>query len=386
MLTIRRIRKYSMKRSPASQWKSAPAKSLKEIWNLGVIKPQNKIVSNSITWLIPEIHLNSGGLLNIFRFNQALEKKGFQCHFCILSNAPKFPESELNDLINSHFCETRATLAYGIENVHDSDYFIATYWSTAYFLDKIQTLGKKVYFIQDLEYTFYPRGCEYAAVEGTYNMGFRGITAGSWLARTLESKYSMQTSAYGFSTNRKIYFPNSGPFLDKVITCYVRKDTARRGFNTAIQALIEVSTEVPDVRVQFIGMDMNDYSLPFPHSSETFGAEETLAKTLRNSRVTLVISFTNASLLPLDSIGCGTPVVYPEGDNIDWLMGQFSDGASQASPTALAKKLIHFLTDDSLYISAREQGLKKLSTMPSWDEQYEESISETFKLSSKVMA
>lgn len=356
----------------------APSALFRNIWNIDEIPTDGYATLKSITWLIPEIHLNSGGLLNIFRFNRTLENLGFTCHFRILSTSPKFKEAELNKLVNDHFCDTKATFAYGVDNMVDSEYFIATYWTTAYYLNKIQTANKKIYFVQDLETKFYPSGCEYAAVETTYKMGFTGITAGTWLSETLLNRYSMRAEAFGFSTDSKIYFPNKNPFKEKVITCYVRKDTTRRGFNTAIQALIIVARKVHDVRVQFVGMDMNDYDLPFSHSSQAFGSEESLAETLRNSRVSLILSYTNASLLPLDSIGCGTPVVYPKGESVDWLMGKLNVGATESNPEALAERLVDFLTDDELHGMARAKGLEVLSSMPTWEEQYIEVITTVF--------
>lgn len=378
MHQLKKFIPFFFQKKQLRQLLQAPSALLRNIWDIDDIPTDTPATPNSITWLIPEIHLNSGGLLNIFRFNRTLENLGFTCHFRILSTSPKFQEVELNQLVNDHFCDTKATFAYGVDDMVESAYFIATYWTTAYYLNKIQTANKKIYFVQDLETNFYPSGCEYAAAETTYKMGFTGITAGTWLSETLLNRYNMRGEAFGFSTDSKIYFPYENPFKGKVITCYVRKDTTRRGFNTAIQALIIVARKVHDVRVQFVGMDMNDYDLPFSHSSQAFGSEESLAETLRNSRVSLILSYTNASLLPLDSIGCGTPVVYPKGENVDWLMGKFNVGATESNPEALAERLIDFLTDDELYAMARTKGLEALSSMPTWEEQYTKVITTVF--------
>lgn len=351
--------------------------TLSWLWNLPPCAPTSSATAKSVTWLIPDINTNSGGLLNIFRFNQLLEKKGYLTEFRILTQKPKHEKSKLSKLVNDHFYKTAGSISYGLENLSDSDFFIATYWTTAYHLKSIVTSKKKLYFVQDFEPHFYSIGCISNAVEQTYRMGFQAITAGPWLADLLRTRYHMKTVHYMFSSDKSIYFPNDEPTIGKKdVVCYVRPETGRRGFDTAIQALILAHDKNPDLHVHFVGSDMNKYSFPFKFTNHGSGSQKRLADILRGATISLIISFTNASLMPLNSINCGSPVVTNQGSNIDWLFDSICEKGCLPTPTELAKKIDRLLNDQELYIETRKRGLNGLSNQQSWEAAYEAAIVE----------
>ena len=62
--------------------------------------------------------------------------------------------------------------------------------------------------MQDFEPEFYAKGSDYYFAEETYRFGFRGITAGDWLAETLSADYGMECSSVGLSYDKERYQPS----------------------------------------------------------------------------------------------------------------------------------------------------------------------------------
>ena len=111
-----------------------------------------------INWVIPPGSSKDGGIVNIFRFVDYLNHQGHSCNVYIYD--PLKTKSNLKQLLESEFPETRAKIDYGVDKMADCDAIFATHWTTAYPVFNFKTRAKKFYFIQDFEPYFSPVGAE----------------------------------------------------------------------------------------------------------------------------------------------------------------------------------------------------------------------------------
>ena len=135
---------------------------------------------STINWYIPSFtNAFYGGVMTILRTaDYLLNQEGIQQRFLICGDSGV---DAIHDQITKAFPNLRTAeviilnSAQAIQNIPASDFSIATLWTTAYVLLKVENTGLKFYFIQDFEPLFYPAGSTYAQAEATYRFGFYGI-------------------------------------------------------------------------------------------------------------------------------------------------------------------------------------------------------------------
>lgn len=292
-----------------------------------------------INWFIPPFGKGSGGHLNIFRFIFNLEQLGFNCRIIIVGEP--VPESAVTARknISEWFFPLKAEVFIGLEKAPPACFSVATEWRTAYWVRHFEHTLHRCYFVQDFEPWFYPMGSEAIFAEETYNFGFVGITAGGWLEKKLRTDYGMETHAVGFSYDRHLYSSQerNRNSAKKRIFFYARPPTPRRAFELGLLVLREVCRRQNNVEVVFAGWDVSNYAVPFPHVNAGLLDLEDLPKLYGSCDVALVLSLSNLSLLPLELMACGTPVVSNRAPWTEWLL---NDGNAK-----LAKPLVADLAD-----------------------------------------
>lgn len=307
------------------------------------------MVPRSMNWIIPRFSIGSGGHLNIFRMMAMLEARGFIVRIFVSERGAFINPAQAAEMINEHFVRLKAEVFLGANEMPPCDVVVATSWDTAYWADRFPAAAHKLYFVQDFEPYFYAHGSEYAFAEQTYRMGFDAVTAGGWLAEKLAREYGMSTRAFSFSFDKDRYHPlprDPGP---RRVFFYARHVTIRRGFELGLLALRHVHERLPDVEFVLAGWDSSEYELPFPHLNAGVVALDSLPALYAQCDVALVLSFTNLSLLPLELMACGCPVVSNRGPNVEWLL-QDGDNAvlCDSLPKALADGLVRILEDGQL--------------------------------------
>ncbi len=285
----------------------------------------------TINWVMPPFPKGSGGHQNSCRFIHMLEQRGFRC--CIVVTAgPWFgtPE-EVRERIRAWFFPINGPVVLGIENAPPAHITIATAWMTAYDVRRFQSTRHRCYFVQDLESLFAPAGSASAFCEATYRFGFEGITAGGWLEKKLAVDYGMRTRSVGFSCDRSIYWPRPRQDARRRILFYGRPSSERRAFELGIMVLDQVCKKHEDVEVVFAGGNLDEYEIPFRHRCVGILDFEGLAALYSECDVALVLSMTNLSLLPLELMACGVPLVSNRAPCTEWLLTD--DIAQLAEPT-----------------------------------------------------
>lgn len=321
----------------------------------------------TINWVIPDFGIGSGGHLNIFRLIFLLEQRGYQCRVIIVGHTHCISGEQARRSIRDHFFPIEAEVSIGESSLKPAAITVATSWITAYPVRNFQGTHHRCYFVQDYEPYFYARGSDYSFAEATYRMGFRGITAGGWLAEKLAAEYGMRTDAMGFSYDHGVYrpLPRRNPEIRHVFF-YARPVTSRRGFELGLLALNMVAKQMPEVAFILAGWDASSYHIPFHHLNAGNVAVKDLPDLYSQCDVALVLSLTNLSLLPLELMACGCPVVSNRGANVEWLLNDGNAVLADATPEALSEALVSLLQDESRRKQLAEASIL-FAASTSWD-------------------
>jgi len=131
-------------------------------------------------------------------------------------------------------------------------------------------------------------------------------------------------------------------------------------------ALQQLNELLPDITVHFAGWPMERYRIPFRHVDHGILPLEKLPELYSQCDAALVFSFSNVSLLPLEIMACGCPVVCNSGPNVEWLINK--DNAFLVEPTVdvTANGLASVLTKHALAYKLIAAGLATTS-QKHWD-------------------
>ena len=281
----------------------------------------------------------------------------------------KYDLVEAKSQIAEWFFPLAAPVYDGTEGVPAAFYSVATSWQTAYYVKNFQTTKYKCYFVQDFEPYFYAVGSESAMAEATYSFGFSAITAGGWLAEKLTDEYQTHAFPISFSYDRDLYrlMHRREPEIKRVFF-YARPPTQRRAFELGLLALNEVVRRLPHVKVIFAGWDVSNYEIPFEHlNAGTLNVAE-LPDLYNQCDVALVLSFTNLSLLPLELMACGVPVVSNRSPCTEWLLNSDNSILTKATVEDLANGICELLTNSALHARIKAEGIR-VANFSSWEQE-----------------
>lgn len=277
-----------------------------------------------IIWFIPDFGIGSGGHLNIFRIIFNLSKLGIKSDIAICGDSQWINSKIAKETLDKHFFQLDSQVIIlkdkkDIDLLGEYDVSMATSWQTAYYVNYFSNCYKKTYFVQDYEPYFYPVGSSYVFAENTYKFGFYGITAGTWLSSKLKKDYEMECDSFSFSYDRDLYFKNNRREDKRRVFFYARPPTDRRAFELGLLVLNKLCEKNPDIEVVLAGWDTSEYYIPFKNFNPGVVAIKELSALYSQCDVALVLSFTNLSLLPLELLASGCPVVTNTGENNSWI-------------------------------------------------------------------
>ncbi|MBR2823424.1 MAG: glycosyltransferase [Clostridia bacterium] len=325
-----------------------------------------------VNWVIPEPAKGSGGHTTIFRFVSALQRRGIRNRIYILE--PKLIRSDREAAVFLH--ENFPLLDEGVEircgcgRMEFCHAAVATSWVTAYYVRRFMNTVSKFYFVQDYEPFFYPVGSESKFAENTYRFGFRGITAGDWLKTKLEREFSMACDSFHFSCDPEIYRVKEKRDAVRRVFFYARPSTARRAWELGLLALIRLKEKMPEVEIVFAGGDVSRYHIPFSYRSAGVARPEELAELYSQSDISLVMSITNLSLLPLEIMACGGVVATQDDENNAWLINGENAIIIDCDPVHIADALADGLAHPEKLGALRENGIR-LARGTDWETEAE---------------
>jgi glycosyltransferase involved in cell wall biosynthesis len=337
----------------------------------------------TLNWVIPDFQIGSGGHINIFRLIYFCEKAGFICRVIIVGATARTSSTLAKETIREHFSPINAEVFIGQHAMPPAHITIATSWITAYAVNNFSGSRHKAYFVQDYEPYFYARGTDYHLARHTYEMGLFGITAGGWLAEKLTAEHGMECTSMGFSYDRELYAQKSR--IDSKVQrvfFYARPVTPRRCFELGLLALQRVAKARPDVSFVLAGWETAQYEIGFEHLNPGIVPLTDLAELYSGCDVALVISLTNLSLLPLELMACGCPVVSSRGPHAEWLLNESNALLVDPMPEAMADGLLKVLADQDLRRRLSTQG-KLFAQATSWKQEADKVITALNRLGAR---
>ncbi|MBK3398719.1 glycosyltransferase [Methylobacterium ajmalii] len=273
--------------------------------------------SLNIHWIVPSFGSpGAGGHMSIFRMVRFLETFGHR-QTIWLQNAVHFRDQAhaksrirewyqpIGDRVNVLFLPDDTRQLSG-------DVLIATDCWTAFPAATAAAFQERFYFVQDYEPAFYPAGEIQQIAELTYDFGFSCLAAGRWLQQLMEER-GIWARAWDLAVDHDIYFPRpniAAPSQAIKIAFYARGYTPRRAVRLGIAALNDLAQRLPGIEVHLFGQDDLDVSeIQFPFVNHGILSSEGLSDLYRCSDIGIVFSATNYSLVPLEMMACGLPLV-----------------------------------------------------------------------------
>lgn len=284
-----------------------------------------------VNWYLPSFeNAFYGGIMTILRTADYLRQKGrMHQRFLICGDAKAdvifgniikaFPELKTCEVIVLNSAEA-------LDNIQPSDFSIATLWTTAYILLKVQNTGLKFYFIQDFEPLFYPAGSTYAQAEATYRFGFYGIANTISLKNIYESEYGGKSIHFTPCVDTKVFYTDDSSKKDnpKRIFFYGRPGHPRNAFELAITAMRQLKNRYgSNIEILSAGANWKpkDYGLEGVIENLGLLNYEATGDLYRSCHIGLSMMMTkHPSYLPFEMMACGVLVVSNVNNSTKWLL------------------------------------------------------------------
>jgi glycosyltransferase involved in cell wall biosynthesis len=327
-----------------------------------------------IRWVVPPVELGSGGHEAVFVAANQMSIRGHLVTLHFLEGE-RFRRRDPLPVI-------RAQLGYdplfqavvGTDQIRSCDSLIATQNTTAGIVDRFKkSCFLPAYFIQDFEPHFYPIGSEYFAAEQTYHYDFFCIALGQWLADLMRVKYCRRASQVDFWIDRTSYHPGNQPLQERNclrVAFFVRPNMPRRCFALGVSTLFHLHRMIPEAEILLFGaQEIPRLRLDFPHRFLGVLTKAQLGELYRTVGVGLAFSTTNPSLVPLEMMACGLPVV-----DLDVLDSSVRHGTDYPAllappdPLSLAEALEALLMNGSMRADLSRRGVEFTSRFPSKEE------------------
>lgn len=324
-----------------------------------------------INWVVPPLGPGSGGHLDIFRAIGLLTKWGITNRVYTCGGNEGLPSHVLKQTVKDYYgidLGDRNEIHANFRDMRHADAVVATSWFTAYVVNNFDNALTKFYFVQDYEPYFYPMGAEYFFAENTYKMGFRGITAGDWLAKKLHDEYGMETQAFRFSYERELYHPQKKKDHVPRVFYYARPYTERRAFEMGILALERLAKQIPNLEILFAGQKLVGYEFQFQYQDLGILPLHRLCDVYSQCDMCLVLSMTNLSLLPMEIMASGSVVVSNKGENNAWLLDDDNAIMVDPDPIDIADRMAYFLQHREELEEKRQRGISYVQQF-TWDDE-----------------
>lgn len=261
-----------------------------------------------VGWLVVPPGSGSGGHTTLFRMMEACRDAG-------CSNALLFYDRYAGDFagnvarVRAGWPWLECDIAPVAADLAGFDVVVASSWPTAHVAASRALAGQPlIYFVQDYEPYFYPRGSQFALAEDSYRLGLRTVALGAMVQSCLRNELGITAETVPFGVDRSVYRPVEGPGRRRGVVFYARRGNDRRGYLLAVLALRHFHEAFPDEPIHVYGDAPADLDFPVvAHGSISPGELNELY-----SRVVcgLALSFTNISLVAEEMLRAGVlPIV-----------------------------------------------------------------------------
>lgn len=317
-----------------------------------------------IQWILPSFsQAGAGGHMTIFRMVHHLEKFGH--HQTIwFQNSAHFPDqAEAKRRINNWYqpIGDKVHVRFLPDDVRQisGDVLIATDCWTAFPAAQVINVKEKFYMIQDFEPSFHPVGDLYLLASATYEFGYSMLCAGNWLLKIMQSRGAWARE-WELCADHRVYYPGvaRSEIKDTIrIAFYSRQYTPRRAVALGFAAFELLHKRGINLHVSLFGeADLNiDYK--FPHTQCGILSPEKLGELYRSSDIGVVFSATNYSLIPLEMMACGLPVVEIDTESTRAIFKNDEVYFAQPLPYSIADAIVELSSNRDARERQRRRGL-----------------------------
>lgn len=334
--------------------------------------------NKSITFLIPEFGIGSGGHTTIFRIASFFEKNGYNINLILTENLSFTDKNYTKYFINEYYIPFNPKIFLNIndylkELIPENEIFICTSWRTAYILNKIPNIFKnKFYLVQDYEAEFNPISSLYYFAENSYKLPFFKICASKWLSDTIKNKFNSKADFFNLGYDDKFYFPQNLKKDHKSILYYGRWETPRRGFELVMTAFKIVKEKIKDVDIKIYGSNNLNGKVPFNFTNLGQLSQKQLAKEFNKATIGLSVSLTNVSLTPAEMLACKLPLVEINHPSVSNMFENNKEILlAEPNPEDIANKLITLLENKKKRDLLSTNGYNKVISEYSWNKSFE---------------
>ncbi len=321
---------------------------------------------DEILWLVPGFSAGSGGHTTIFRVVKYLHQKGFKQRIIVVPPYKFASLARQKATFQSYNLPVEIDLEYFEESKYESGkVIIATSYLSSYFAKSIPSPKYLLYFVQDYEPYFFPRGDEYTLAEKSYTNEFFYIAMSPWLGKVLKENHNMNgiEIPLGYSPNE--YYLETREKRSG-LCFYSRASTPRRGTELGLAVLRELKKEVPELNMTIFGDD--SISSTSSYNSLGLATTDQLRELYNDCELGMTFSFTNYSLTPQEMNACGLPVI-----DIDWegnILNYQNRRAVKLIPAqipVLVNQIKELLHDKKILSGMQESAVRDVKTL-SWED------------------
>jgi O-antigen biosynthesis protein len=314
--------------------------------------------------VVPPFRRGSGGHRTIVHLARGLAARGHDVTLWLADDEGRHADGLATQHFESFF--GWPGLRADLQDWDGCDVAVATGWQTVHRVLGLPGCGARAYLVQDLEHDFYPASASRTWAGQTYGLGLHCIAASGWLAGELRSRYGASADHFDLAIDHDLYRPREAE-RDGSVLFYARATTPRRAVPLGLLALEELAQRHPELDIVLFG-EPGQIAAPFRHRSLGLATPEQLAEAYARASVGVVLSMTNISLVPLEMLACGLPVVELDTDCLRTELGD--DGPVELSafdPLALADAVERLLGDPELHARRAAAGLE-LVARRQWDD------------------
>jgi O-antigen biosynthesis protein len=271
------------------------------------------VAPKRIIWIVPPISRGGGGATTISRFIKFFESKGIAQEVQVLSMYAL-------DLKSQEICWrdlgiSNNVLVRPFNDSKTDEIVIVTAWQTYTKGIRISARNKRILFLQDDESGFEPVSDLGELIKTSIKSFDYAITAGSWLKRTMAAEIKHVTH-FEFGVD-PIYF---SPFVfqHRHLIAFHQPDKPRRMGGLISSFLKEFHEVNPSWKISTVGSNVFDRNLSFVNQRGILDPLH-LASVYRSGSIGVILSATNASLVPYEMASTGLHVVTNSGPNSEWL-------------------------------------------------------------------
>lgn len=275
---------------------------------------------DTIAFFCEAMYSYAGGSTSLLRLAKYLSERRYQIFFVICSSQTErqFRKNALSNLDAFEY----QVVNYSNYKGNETTLCIATAWQTVYFVKRIK--GYKLYFVQDYEPYFYDYGEKYFLSKKTYELGFHIVSLGGWNLVRIEKEshpcgkiesidFPIEQSEYGYKERS---FDEYKYKKKLSIAVYIKDDGKRlpvilqivlKGLQDELQRNLGINLDV-----LWFGWSKHR-KVMLGHNLGRLSKQE-LEELYQKVDFGMVASMTNISLVPLEMIACGLPVIeFEEG-------------------------------------------------------------------------